>query len=108
MHATRVSSGMRFPRLNPRAGLAAGCFLTAAAVLAAPARYESVVFWQVVHGTADKSVPFAHSEALVAKLKAKGIRHELMAIPDAPHTPTAHTEAFVKTTSAFVFPAIKK
>jgi acetyl esterase/lipase len=60
----------------------------------------------IVHGTADRSVPFANSETLVARLKQKGIKHELVAIPDAPHTPTAHMDAFVKTVSAFVAKAL--
>ncbi len=62
----------------------------------------------IVHGTADQSVPFANSEAFVARLKAKGIKNELMPIPGAPHTPTNHMDEFVKTVSAFVFAALKK
>ncbi len=62
----------------------------------------------IVHGTADQSVPFSQSEALAARLKAKGIKHELMPIPGAPHTPTAHMDAFVERTAAFVFAALKK
>ena len=62
----------------------------------------------IVHGTADQSVPFAQSEALVARLKAKGIKHELMPIPGAPHTPTDHLDAIVEKTAAFVFAALKK
>ena len=61
-----------------------------------------------VHGTADQSVPFRQSETLVAKLKAAGVKHELMPIPGAPHTPTAHMEVILQTTSAFVFAALKK
>lgn len=62
----------------------------------------------IVHGTADQSVPFAQSETLVARLKAAGIRHELLPIPGAPHTPTAHLEAIVKTTAAFVAAALPR
>jgi acetyl esterase/lipase len=58
--------------------------------------------------TADQSVPFSQSEALVSKLKAVGVRHELLALPNAPHTPTMHMEAIVKTTAAFVFAELKK
>ena len=62
----------------------------------------------IVHGTADQSVPFSQSEALAARLKAKGIEHELMPILGAPHTPTDHLEAIVERTAAFVFAALKK
>ncbi len=62
----------------------------------------------IVHGTADQSVPFAQSEKLAARLKAAGVKHELLALPGAPHTPTMHMEAIVKTTTAFVFAALKK
>jgi acetyl esterase len=61
----------------------------------------------IVHGTADRSVPFAHTEALVTKLKQLGVRHELVAIPDAPHTPVAHADKFVPLTAAFVLSAAR-
>jgi acetyl esterase/lipase len=62
----------------------------------------------IVHGTADQSVPFANSEALVAQLKAKGVPHELMAIQGAPHTPTAHADDFIKVVSKFVLTALPR
>ncbi len=40
----------------------------------------------ILHGTADKTVPVADSEALAAAMKAAGAPHELVIIPDAPHT----------------------
>jgi len=40
----------------------------------------------ILHGTADKTVPVADSEALAAALKAAGVEHQLEIIPDAPHT----------------------
>ncbi|HCN79082.1 MAG TPA: alpha/beta hydrolase [Verrucomicrobiales bacterium] len=40
----------------------------------------------ILHGTADKTVPVADSEALAAALKAGGVEHHLEIIPDAPHT----------------------
>lgn len=40
----------------------------------------------ILHGTADKTVPVADSEALAAAMKAAGARHHLEIIPDAPHT----------------------
>jgi len=60
----------------------------------------------IVHGTADQSVPFANSEALVTQLNAQGVRNELMPIPGAPHTPSTHMESFVKVVSAFVARAL--
>lgn len=62
----------------------------------------------IVHGTADRSVSFANSEAFAARLKAVGIRHELMPLADAPHTPMQHLDAFVLRTSAFLFESLKK
>jgi len=60
----------------------------------------------IVHGTADQTVPFAQSEALVAALKSAGVTHQLMAIDGAPHTPTDHLDAIASTVSAFVYKAL--
>lgn len=40
----------------------------------------------ILHGTADKIVPVAQSELLAAALKRAGVPHELVLVPDAPHT----------------------
>jgi acetyl esterase/lipase len=40
----------------------------------------------ILHGTADKTVAVADSEALAVALKAAGVEHQLEIIPDAPHT----------------------
>ncbi len=40
----------------------------------------------ILHGTADKTVKVAQSELLAAALKKAGVDHELVIIPDAPHT----------------------
>ncbi len=40
----------------------------------------------ILHGTADKTVAVADSEALAAALKTAGVEHHLEIIPDAPHT----------------------
>lgn len=40
----------------------------------------------ILHGTADKTVAVADSEALAAAMKAKGARYQLEIIPDAPHS----------------------
>jgi acetyl esterase/lipase len=56
----------------------------------------------IVHGTKDESVPFALSEAMAGKLKANGIDHVLMPIPDAPHTPIDHMAEILETTATFL------
>lgn len=40
----------------------------------------------ILHGTADKTVPVADSEALAAAMKAAGASHQLEIIPDAAHS----------------------
>ncbi len=40
----------------------------------------------LIHGTADKSVSYAFSEAFCGKLQEKGIPTELVPLEDAPHT----------------------
>ena len=40
----------------------------------------------IVHGTADATVPVAQSQALDAALTKAGAEHELVIVPDAPHT----------------------
>lgn len=60
----------------------------------------------IVHGTADKSVAFANSEALVVALKAKGIKNQLIPLPGAGHTPMGRFSEFLKPVSDFVFAAL--
>ncbi|HRQ90158.1 MAG TPA: alpha/beta hydrolase [Bacteroidia bacterium] len=40
----------------------------------------------IIHGTADKTVAVADSEALAAALQAAGVEHHLEIVPDAPHS----------------------
>ena len=40
----------------------------------------------ILHGTADKTVAVADSEALAAAMKAAGAEHQLVIVPDAPHS----------------------
>lgn len=40
----------------------------------------------VLHGTGDKTVPYEQSEIFAAALKKAGVEHELVIIPNAPHT----------------------
>jgi acetyl esterase/lipase len=40
----------------------------------------------ILHGTADRTVDVKQSEILAAALKAAGVAHELVIVPDAPHS----------------------
>jgi acetyl esterase/lipase len=40
----------------------------------------------ILHGTADKSVDVQQSETFAAALQKAGVEHELVLVPDAPHT----------------------
>ena len=46
----------------------------------------------VFHGTADKTVRFENSQAFTGKMKANGNLCELVAFPDAPHSPNSIQE----------------
>ena len=46
----------------------------------------------VFHGTADKTVKFENSQAFTGKMKANGNSCELVAFPDAPHSPNSIQE----------------
>ena len=46
----------------------------------------------VFHGTADKTVKFENSQAFTGKMKANGNLCELVAFPDAPHSPNSIQE----------------
>jgi dipeptidyl aminopeptidase/acylaminoacyl peptidase len=40
----------------------------------------------LIHGSADKTVPVAQSQLMADALKAKGVKTELMIIPDVDHS----------------------
>lgn len=40
----------------------------------------------LIHGDADKTVPFTMTEAFLARLKSTGVRHDLIVIKGAPHS----------------------
>ena len=48
-----------------------------------PEKYPPTI---LIHGTADKSVPYAYCEAFYAGLQERGIPCELVTLQDAPHT----------------------
>jgi len=57
----------------------------------------------IVHGTADESVPYANSEMLVKELEANRVKHELVTIEGAGHTPASHMEEFSKRIASFLY-----
>ena len=59
------------------------CLWGAYADVVVPNRYPPTI---VIHGTADKSVPFVNGEAFYAALQAKEIPTEIVPLEDAPHT----------------------
>ncbi len=56
----------------------------------------------IVHGTADQMVPYEYSQTLVAELAQAGVRHTLLALPGAPHTPLTHLEQMIEAIAAFL------
>lgn len=57
----------------------------------------------VVHGTADKLVPFSNSEALVSSLKQNHIENEFFIIPGGEHTPVQKMDEFEKSAAQFIY-----
>lgn len=57
----------------------------------------------LVHGTADALVPYQGAVDLAAELTAAGVPHQLLTLPDAPHTPMQHMEqTIIPTTARFL------
>ena len=57
----------------------------------------------LVHGTGDETVHVSQSETFAKALEAGGVEHELIVIPDAPHTFDLDYEAFDVKTPVFAF-----
>lgn len=57
----------------------------------------------LVHGTGDDTVHVSQSETFAKALEAGGVEHELIVIPDAPHTFDLDYEAFDVKTPVFAF-----
>jgi len=57
----------------------------------------------IVHGTSDESVPYGNSEQLVKELETNEVKHELIAIAGAGHTPVSHIDEFVKNIAEFLY-----
>jgi acetyl esterase/lipase len=56
----------------------------------------------IVHGTADELVPYKNSEILVRELQKNRIRHELVTLEGAGHTPSGHMDTFIPRIAAFL------
>ena len=56
----------------------------------------------IVHGTEDPLVPFANSEQLIKELEKQGVKHELIPIEGAGHTPAGHMDDFAVRIARFL------
>jgi acetyl esterase/lipase len=61
----------------------------------------------IVHGTDDQLVAYNNSVQLVEKLKSNNVKHELITIEGAGHTPVAHMDDFEKKIAGFLYEIIK-
>jgi len=61
----------------------------------------------IVHGTEDKLVSYSNSAILAEKLKANNVKHELITIEGAGHTPVKHMDDFEKKIAGFLYEIIK-
>ena len=57
----------------------------------------------IVHGTEDKLVSYSNSAALAEKLKTNNVKHELITIEGAGHTPVKQMDDFEKKIAAFLY-----
>lgn len=64
----------------------------------------------IIHGTADKTVPYRNAVRLAARLDSAGVRHELLPLENAEHTPMNHYPVFVEKIAAFIWslPGIRR
>jgi acetyl esterase/lipase len=62
----------------------------------------------IVHGTADKTVSYTNSLKLVNELKINNVKHELVPIEGAGHTPISHWDQFGKNIAEFLYGLILK
>lgn len=61
----------------------------------------------IVHGTEDKLVSYSNSVVLAEKLKANNVKHELITIEGAGHTPVKQMDDFEKKIADFLYEIIK-
>tara|TARA_R110002050_G_scaffold284196_1_gene433237 strand:- start:1184 stop:2044 length:861 start_codon:yes stop_codon:yes gene_type:complete len=60
----------------------------------------------IVHGTADKLVPYSNSVELVDRLNANNVKNELVTFKDAGHTPVKHMDEFEIKIATFLYDLI--
>ena len=56
----------------------------------------------IVHGTEDESVPYENSKIIVQKLKAAGVKNQLITIEGAGHTPAQYMDDFEVKIASFL------
>ncbi|MDO6438658.1 alpha/beta hydrolase [Cyclobacterium sp. 1_MG-2023] len=66
-------------------------------------RYKKAPPTIIVHGTADKSVPYSNSVELVKKLTAHKVKNELITYTAAGHTPVVHMDDFEIKIATFLY-----
>jgi acetyl esterase/lipase len=57
----------------------------------------------IVHGTADTLVPYINSQRLIKQLEINQVKHNLITIEGAGHTPTSYMDEFVKSIAKFLY-----
>jgi acetyl esterase/lipase len=57
----------------------------------------------IVHGTADKLVPYENSVQLAKQLEINQVKHELITIEGAEHTPVSHFDDFIEKIAGFIY-----
>lgn len=62
----------------------------------------------IVHGNADKTVSYTNSEKLINELRINNVKHEIVTIEGAGHTPISHMDYFVKKIAEFLYGLILK
>jgi acetyl esterase/lipase len=56
----------------------------------------------IIHGTADTMVSYPNSEAFSEELQTAGVRHRLVPLNDAPHTPIMHLNTIIEAIDTFL------
>lgn len=62
----------------------------------------------IVHGTADKTVSYTNSVKLANELEINNVKHELVPIEGAGHTPMGHLGEFINNITEFLYGLIMK
>lgn len=62
----------------------------------------------IVHGTADTLVSYNNSEKLINQLEINNVKHELVTIEGAGHTPASHMNEFIRNIAEFLYGLISQ